>query len=954
VMNAQSRELRLSFVALCLFAALVCSRAAAGEEGSLAEKSADPNFVTLPYRSIGLAWQFIDLAVLRFICPRGYLVLDGAREVPCSQSLALSHEAGTLNFSKSIGADKRQTLDFVLVASPSGIYEVHLLGEITGVVGQKQNPDLVQIATDLESFIKQLISAPLGGPNDKLFGYQLSYVQADRAVAILSTLGYPVIEYQKAAGNSADQKTDNIFEQKIAGAPGTIFSRPAIIRMIDSEATSLVQSNDSTGGGGDSELTGGQRLSEGTDGAPQQRLLIVYDENDRNSLDKLLSLLQGEIDVPARQILIEALIIELDRDKLLDLGVDFKGKKDNYDFSFEGGGGLIQPFLFNFTQPRPKTLFEFMAKIRVLVDRGQATVLSRPSVFVLDGRQAKIKVGDNIPYTSELDISNGVVVSKNTYLKTGIILNLRPRAAADNSSVTFQVETIVSSPGPSRTLPDLGILIAPTVQSRQVQTLVRVANDTPFVIGGLIAQADQSSVVGLPGILNIPVLGRLFRKENLAKSRKEVIVLITPHIVASDDPTYAYSIPKDTRAAGAEDGRNQYGQRSLGTDAGEFCSANSQDDPIFKPIVLKGQNFQESLFDSFGSELFRNVYRLRSSDIFDLSFIEESTGVQQVVAKTQDDLARRISSSQSSEQYKFDADELERRLRKRLCADEQTDCRDKEPESTLLTLSGGGVPGEDVLVHHMMARIVEKLNFGACVPMRNVIFFSEVEDEGLDPKYLTEDESIRKCLEEGRTIVMAFPPQAPPNRSPVSSLEGTIVYLSQVFSYRNFLETCFEQDPDTVLIAEPGLDATSPFSPPSVELACLPVGTDYIQKLRDCNRRRDDGTWDWQAILLNTSFMERRNRNTLSLLQSVLALDRLLDLNDSDTFPRTLKAFHAGRELVLPTREDLETRRHLIDHKTAQLFYETLDYYYAFTQAYVQKLRSLARERPRLEDLLDQ
>ena len=70
------------------------------------------------------------------------------------------------------------------------------------------------------------------------------------------------------------------------------------------------------------------------------------------------------------------------------------------------------------------------------------------------------------------------------------------------------------------------------------------------------------------------------------------------------------------------------------------------------------------------------------------------------------------------------------------------------------------------------------------------------------------------------------------------------------------------------------------------------------------------------------------------MLQSVFALERLLELNDTRTFPRTLTAFHVGREIVFPTRDDLKTRRHLIDCRTAKIFYDTLNYYEVFLDVY--------------------
>ena len=76
---------------------------------------------------------------------------------------------------------------------------------------------------------------------------------------------------------------------------------------------------------------GGSHLHEATAGAPEERLFIVYDRYNSEPLEKLVNLLQTHIDLPARQIVIEALVIEANTNHLRDLGVEFSSSK-SYDF----------------------------------------------------------------------------------------------------------------------------------------------------------------------------------------------------------------------------------------------------------------------------------------------------------------------------------------------------------------------------------------------------------------------------------------------------------------------------------------------------------------------------------------------------------------------------------------------------------------------------------------------
>lgn len=874
-------------------------------------------FIPLQYGSPLPVQRFLRAGILRFVCPLGYSGVEGDRKVECSEGVLSiqEDEAVVGRFRKDDEKGIPRYVELKALRSPTRQYELYLSGRVEdGGSNPPRNPDLAGIDLKLQGLLDEIQGAPVGVPSDVILPYQLSYIQADRAVALLRTFGYSVIEYKNSGKEEAALKVglETIFKDYKGGEQP--LKRPVVVKVLDSESTSLVKDADDSfsGGGLTEELKGGQRLGNITDGTPQQRLLIVHDGEDRESLDRLLQRLQRYIDVPARQLLIEAVVIELEDSRLLDLGVSFSGSKDNYSFSLSGDGASV----FSYARPHPATLLNLTATLRALVDRGKAKVLSRPSVLVLDGRQAKINVGDNIPYTRDLSVSNGVTVSSTDFLKTGIILNLRPRASFDNSEVTFQVETIISSAAQSRQLPD-GVLVAPTVQSRQVQTLVRVANDTPFVIGGLIAQTDRNDTTGIPGLSQIPILGSLFRRENNSKDRREVIVVITPHILAAGDSTFTYSIPKDAPAETAAPGRG----RSRLSRAPERCEVAGAD-AAFNPLVLNaGKPQKESIFDSFDAQLFRNVYRLRNSDIFDLAFIQNTAAIQGAVLRARE-LAKAMTSARFTELPRVDPAVLQREVQKRFqeICDHGGPCLTPEQQQTFLRLFGGGAPGEEVFVYEMMVRILERLDLSRFVAPDKILFFAKGRSRVSE---LVHEDRIRSCMADGRIVALAF-----------LSDKDEAGFLAELPAKSDPLSLADDGDPGK-------------FLPPSVRAYCLPAGTEYLTALRRLNGRKD-GQWRWRTILLDQTSCAYRQRNPMALLQSVLALEKLLDLNDSQTFPRTLKAFHVGRELVFPAGEDLAASRYLIGPRTAELFYETLDYYRAFSKIYEDETEALSVEQDQL------
>ena len=173
-----------------------------------------------------------------------------------------------------------------------------------------------------------------------------------------------------------------------------------------------------------------------------------------------------------------------------------------------------------------------------------AEILSRPSVLVLDGRQARIQVGQQIPIVKTT--STQTAVSKSVdYIPVGIVLNLRPRISQDLTRITIQIETIITETeerlGALATTS--GVQEAPVINNRKVQSFVRVANNTPFIVGGLISRKKSEVTGGIPFLSTIPFFGRLFSSSTVETIRKEVIVVIKPHIISEEGANFSRVVP---------------------------------------------------------------------------------------------------------------------------------------------------------------------------------------------------------------------------------------------------------------------------------------------------------------------------------------------------------------------------------------------------------------------------
>jgi len=431
-------------------------------------------------------------------------------------------------------------------------------------------------------YLGALLFAQGAGVSLKYEMVQLSYIEADRAAGILKALGYAVIDYNSQPGVNPKEvilePSDILIQNGVTAKPGDV---PLVITMPETENITLLEMDAEAASSG-SEMSvdmGGSSLVFNTTSEPLQRLLIGYDPSDMEALYRILDIIKNKIDQQAKQIVIDALVLEIDSEKISELGVRFSSSSSPLDISLSETGLPEGSFTMVYDKSLLGQRIDFNAKLDALITSQDATILSRPSVIVLDGRQARIVVGQQIPI-SETSVSENFATTQVKYVQVGIVLNLRPRVSNDNRNISMQVETIISETEESlasTSSASSGILSAPTINSRKVQTYVNVPDDTPFIIGGLISSKNTKTSGGVPLMSRVPILGNLFKFSRKSEKSKEVIVLITPNLVDISKDNFTKVIPKDSER-----------------------------------------------FQQFGSKLFQNSYRVQDKDVYDLNFITKS------------------------------------------------------------------------------------------------------------------------------------------------------------------------------------------------------------------------------------------------------------------------------------------------------------------------------------------
>jgi general secretion pathway protein D len=161
---------------------------------------------------------------------------------------------------------------------------------------------------------------------------------------------------------------------------------------------------------------------------------------------------------------------------------------------------------------------------------GDVNLLSNPRIRVRNNEKAKILVGDKVPIITTTSTANVGVTENVQYVDVGLKLDVEPRITADNF-VNIKVGLEVSSLG-ERTTTRNGATVY-TIGTRDADTILRLKDGETQVLAGLISDDERKNASKLPGLGDIPLLGRLFANQQDQKTKTEIVLAITPRIIAN-------------------------------------------------------------------------------------------------------------------------------------------------------------------------------------------------------------------------------------------------------------------------------------------------------------------------------------------------------------------------------------------------------------------------------------
>jgi type II secretory pathway component GspD/PulD (secretin) len=249
------------------------------------------------------------------------------------------------------------------------------------------------------------------------------------------------------------------------------------------------------------------------------------------------------LDTPPKQVALELRVMELTKTDALNAGIDWSITS----------GGIVKMVNLNNSQTSPNNQASLnvsgggfngtvTASLDALAEKNK--LVARPNLVAMDGRQSEVFIGDIIRYVESITQSqNGTTVTTGE-VPVGVRLSVLPRIGADGN-MTLDLRPRVSLLTSFTQVPGGGEL--PQTSSRFAQSTISLQSGQTIAIGGLIQDQDVKTVSGLPFLMNLPIIGNLFKSTTINKERTELVIFLTAKAITGPVGPEALPMFNDVR-----------------------------------------------------------------------------------------------------------------------------------------------------------------------------------------------------------------------------------------------------------------------------------------------------------------------------------------------------------------------------------------------------------------------
>ena len=318
----------------------------------------------------------------------------------------------------------------------------------------------------------------------------------------------------------------------------------AVAKLLGSQAVPVDAANRPAPGGASDTGTSLRGMTASAD-SYSNSIIVSADPSGIEAVEKVVR----ELDVPRRQILVEALIVEISSGLTRELGVEWRLTDAIDSDGHTTIGGTTLPLsgtsALETTAANPlalppglalgivdgsiswggTTIANIGALARAMQGTSGVNVLSTPHLLALDNEEAEIIVGEERPFlASSQTTDTNSVIRTYEFKDIGLTLRVTPRTTDDGQVILKLFQEIRSFVAES----DIG---AVTTSKRQTRTTIRVGNGQMVAIGGLLKEDQSSLSTAVPCLGAIPWLGHLFKSVSTRDSKTNLLIFITPTII---------------------------------------------------------------------------------------------------------------------------------------------------------------------------------------------------------------------------------------------------------------------------------------------------------------------------------------------------------------------------------------------------------------------------------------
>lgn len=258
--------------------------------------------------------------------------------------------------------------------------------------------------------------------------------------------------------------------------------------------------------------------------SPRQSMVFVQGRSTAALTNTLIA--PSEDLTLVNQVQTDIRFVEVSRTKLKEASTSILGKGGNFLFGSPGtattSGVTLNNSTFNIVWGNSKVL----GMLNALESSGFAYTLARPSLVALSGQSASFLAGGEIPIPVPNGEGNGISIE---YKEFGIRLTLSPTVIGRNR-IALKVAPEVSELDYTNAVTIAGTTV-PALTIRRTDTSINLADGESFVISGLISTQNTSTVSKFPGLGDIPIIGALFRSSQINREERELLMIVTPHLV---------------------------------------------------------------------------------------------------------------------------------------------------------------------------------------------------------------------------------------------------------------------------------------------------------------------------------------------------------------------------------------------------------------------------------------